>query len=94
MAENSAIEWTDHTFNPWTGCTKVSPGCANCYAESMSRRFQHLGNWGPGAERKRTSMANWRKPLNWNRKATRWACVGKKAAGRELDGRTWDEVPS
>lgn len=32
MAENSKIEWTDHTFNPWIGCTKVSPGCANCYA--------------------------------------------------------------
>lgn len=32
MAENSKIEWTDHTFNPWIGCTKVSPGCKNCYA--------------------------------------------------------------
>ena len=34
MAENSAIEWTDHTFNPWTGCTKVSPGCDHCYADA------------------------------------------------------------
>lgn len=34
MAENTAIEWADHTFNPWTGCTKVSPGCDHCYAEA------------------------------------------------------------
>ena len=69
MGENSAIEWTDHTFNPWTGCTRVSPGCQNCYAERQANRFEHLGDWGPGAERKRTSEANWRKPLAWNRKA-------------------------
>ena len=34
MAENSKIEWTDHTFNPWEGCQKVGPGCDNCYAEA------------------------------------------------------------
>lgn len=67
MGENSRIEWCDHTFNPWTGCTKVSPGCAKCYAETMSRRLPQLGRWGPGGERKRTSAANWRKPLSWNR---------------------------
>lgn len=73
MGENSPIEWTDHTWNPWTGCTRVSEACRNCYAESMARRFPHLGDWGPGAERKRTSEANWRKPLAWNRKAQREA---------------------
>jgi protein gp37 len=36
MGENSAIEWTDHTFNPWIGCTKVSPGCDRCYAETLA----------------------------------------------------------
>lgn len=71
MGERTEISWTDHTFNPWTGCTKVSPGCANCYAETMCNRFPHLGEWGPGAERKRTSEANWRKPLGWARKARR-----------------------
>jgi DNA repair photolyase len=35
MGENSAIEWTDHTFNPWIGCQHVSPGCDHCYAETM-----------------------------------------------------------
>ena len=35
MGSNSKIEWCDHTFNPWMGCTKVSQGCANCYAEQL-----------------------------------------------------------
>lgn len=69
MGEVTEISWCDMTFNPWSGCTKVSPGCANCYAETMCNRFPHLGNWGPGADRLRTSEANWRKPLAWNNKA-------------------------
>ena len=40
MSDNSAIEWTDATWNPVTGCTKVSPGCANCYAERFAERFR------------------------------------------------------
>lgn len=40
MAERSAIEWTDSTWNPVTGCTKVSPGCAHCYAEAFAERFR------------------------------------------------------
>lgn len=68
MSENSKIEWTDHTFNPWTGCTKVSPGCAHCYAESWSKR-SGIVEWGPGKPRRRTSEANWRQPLKWNRLA-------------------------
>lgn len=66
--EGSKIEWCDHTFNPWVGCTKVSPGCAHCYAEAMNKRFKG-GNWGPGAPRRRTSEANWRKPVQWNKTA-------------------------
>lgn len=71
MAENSKIEWTDHTFNPWEGCQKVGPGCDHCYAETRNARFGggQAVNWGPGAPRKRTSAANWRKPLAWNRDA-------------------------
>lgn len=68
MAENSNIEWTDHTFNPWVGCTKVSPACDHCYAETWDKRFN--GNrWGAKASRTRTSKANWRKPLQWNKQA-------------------------
>lgn len=70
MAENSKIEWTDHTFNPWTGCTKVSPGCDHCYAESWAKRSGTV-RWGAGEPRRRTTGANWRLPLRWNAQAER-----------------------
>ncbi len=44
MSENSAIEWTEATWNPVTGCTKVSPGCKFCYAERMAHRLQAMGS--------------------------------------------------
>lgn len=72
MAENSGIEWTDHTINFWWGCSKVSPACANCYAETRDKQFHpaHLdGNhglplvashWGPNAPRLlRVEAARW-----------------------------------
>lgn len=65
MGESTHIQWTDHTFNPWEGCTKVSPGCTNCYAESRNHRFGN-DNWGKGKPRRRTSAANWKLPLEWN----------------------------
>jgi protein gp37 len=69
MAENSKIEWTDHTFNPWTGCTKVSPGCDHCYAEGWAKRSGAV-QWGD-SPRRRTTEANWRLPLKWNAQAER-----------------------
>ncbi len=48
MADKSAIEWTDATRNPVTGCTKVSPGCAHCYAEAITLRFKRGGAFLPG----------------------------------------------
>lgn len=69
MGEQTAIEWCDHTFNPWIGCTKVSPACDNCYAEAlMSGRLGRVA-WGSGAPRDRTAPANWKEPGRWNRKA-------------------------
>ncbi len=44
MSDNSSIEWTEATWNPVTGCTKIGPGCKNCYAERMSRRLHAMGN--------------------------------------------------
>ena len=76
MGENSAIEWCDHTFNPWEGCQKVSPGCDHCYAEARDKRFTGGALWGPHASRRRTCPANWAKPLKWNRQA---AAAGKRA---------------
>lgn len=43
MASNSSIEWTESTWNPVTGCTKISPGCKNCYAECMAKRLMAMG---------------------------------------------------
>jgi protein gp37 len=71
MAENSKIEWTDHTFNPWVGCAKVSPGCKNCYAETlMDQRYGRV-KWGVNGTRSRTAPGNWKQPLKWNRDAER-----------------------
>lgn len=68
MGEGTAIEWADHTFNPWIGCAKISAACTNCYAEAYADR------WHPGSdlwrgERRRTSDATWRQPLRWQRQA-------------------------
>lgn len=68
MAENSGIEWTNHTFNPWMGCTKISAACDHCYAEVQTARFKQV-EWGPHAARKRTSDTYWKTPLKWNRQA-------------------------
>lgn len=66
MGEYSKIEWTDHTFNPWRGCSKVSAGCANCYAESMAKRFPEIhGIWGDGGTRIIASPAMWNNPVKW-----------------------------
>lgn len=65
MGENTKIEWADHTFNPWMGCTRVSPACDNCYAaDLMDKRYGRV-RWGAGEQRVRTK--DWSKPRKWNR---------------------------
>lgn len=66
--ENSKIEWTDHTWNPWVGCTKVSPACDNCYAESWAKRSGNPELWQ--GVRRMTRAANWSKPYKWNEGST------------------------
>ncbi len=88
MGENSKIEWTDHTFNPWVGCQKVSAGCANCYAErEMTRKPRWANAWGPPAtsERLRTTEAYWRKPFIWQRKAEESGTTAKVFCGSLCD---------
>lgn len=68
MSANSSIEWTDHTYNPWWGCTKVSPGCDNCYASTLSTRYG-FDVWGPDAPRRFFGDSHWAEPLKWNRDA-------------------------
>ena len=75
MAENSKIEWTHHTFNPWMGCTKVAPGCQNCYAEEMMDGRLGKVKWGANGTRVKTSETYWRQPLKWNGEA---AAAGKR----------------
>ena len=79
--KDSKIEWTDHTFNLWIGCTKVSPGCANCYAASLDHRWGH-DSWGPGKLRRRTSADYWTQPLTWDRAAA-WNTRDAEACGRD-----------
>lgn len=69
MGSGSKIEWCDASFNPWVGCTKISPACDNCYAESWAKR-SGLVKWGDNP-RRRTSTANWNQPLRWNTDAAR-----------------------
>jgi protein gp37 len=73
MAEESAISWTDATFNPWMGCARVSPACENCYAETLVTTRMRLPVWGPPktTARKRTAAANWAKPRAWDRAAAK-----------------------
>jgi len=71
MAENTKIEWATHTFNPWVGCTKISPACDHCYAEGWAKRTGNTDLWQ--GERRRTSVANWRKPLKWQADAAKLA---------------------
>jgi protein gp37 len=67
MSANSRIEWTDHTFNPWWGCTKISPGCGNCYAAEFAGRYGF--GWGRDAQRRVFGEKHWAEPLKWNKKA-------------------------
>jgi protein gp37 len=76
MAQTTKIEWTDHTFNPWRGCTHAvvgdgtHPGCDHCYAEQLSQRNPGtLGVWGAEGQRVRGTDSYWRLPLKWNKAA-------------------------
>src|SRR5579859_7187687 len=67
MAENTKIQWTDHTFNGWLGCTRVGAGCLNCYAEYLMDVRYHHAKWGPKGTRSKTKT--WGQPKRWNQRA-------------------------
>ena len=86
MGETTGIGWTNHTWAPWWGCTKVSVGpqgaCENCYAEALDTRFGG-DHWGVGKPRREMSEAHWRQPLKWDRAA---AAAGEtRTQARYLD---------
>lgn len=65
VAEHSEISWTDATFNPWIGCTRISPGCLHCYAARDNERRKWVSAWD--AERRRTKT--WNDPIRWDKQA-------------------------
>lgn len=92
MGKETNIAWTDSTFNPWIGCTNVSPGCNNCYAEVLDHRFG--GNhWGKGAPRRVTGEAYWKQPLHWNKQAREANEVTRVFCGSQCDVMD-DEAPA
>jgi len=86
VAEATAIAWTRSTFNPWIGCTEVSPGCDACYARELDKRHRYGGgtHWGAGVPRFETSDSYWKRPLKWNETAER-----ERASGKIEDGSLW-----
>jgi protein gp37 len=70
VAENSGIQWTHHTWNPWRGCVEVSEGCRSCYAREFAKRNPAvLGAWGKDEPRPLASEGYMNKPFTWARKA-------------------------
>lgn len=93
MGKTTGITWTDATFNPWIGCTKVSQGCKLCYAETQNKRYNWAPDgWGPGKPRKRTSEANWKKPIEWAKQAAKGG-VTRRVFCASLADVFDDEVP-
>lgn len=72
MSEVTIIAWTDHTFNPWMGCEKVSAGCKNCYAATLTKNRMGLDLWGPpDTTARQVTKAPWQNVVKWNRDAER-----------------------
>ena len=67
MADQTSISWADATFNPWIGCTRVSPACDHCYAARDNERRKWVDGWGSGVPRHRTN--SWGDPRKWDRQA-------------------------
>jgi protein gp37 len=76
MGDKTLISWTDHTFNPWWGCARWSPGCKNCYADTLARRWGMDDLWHKHGPRRMMSENQWRQPARWNREA---AAAGVRA---------------
>jgi protein gp37 len=74
MGKHTGIAWTDHTWNPWWGCARVSPGCEHCYAEAWAKRTGYGGKslpllWGAASDRRFFGAKHWDEPRKWNRAA-------------------------
>ena len=83
MGVDSKIEWTDHTFNPWWGCVRVSSACEHCYAATLARQFGV--EWGAKAARRFFGLKHWNEPLRWNAAAIKAGRVDSVFCGSMCD---------
>ncbi len=84
MSKNTPIEWCHHTFNPWHGCTKVSPACDHCYAEALSHRYG-FKIWGQDVGRRFFGDKHWHEPFKWNDAAERGQVRARVFCGSMCD---------
>lgn len=84
MGETTEIIWAESTFNPWWGCSKVSEGCAHCYAESFSKRVG-FKIWGRDAERRFFGEKHWAEPLRWDAAARKRGVMHRVFCGSMCD---------
>lgn len=91
MSEKTSIAWTDATFNIAWGCTKISPGCAHCYADDLSARYGH-DVWGPSKPRRTFGAKHWAEPLKWDRQAAK-AGVRKRVFCSSMCD-VWEDHPT
>lgn len=91
MGADSKIEWCDHSFNAWWGCTHDGPECDHCYAESFAKRTGHAV-WGHDAPRRFFGDAHWAEPLAWEKEAAKSSkecfvfCSSMSDIGERLPG--------
>ena len=71
MGKDSAISWTDHTFNPWWGCVEVSPACDNCYARELAVTRWKFDVWGKDKPRRFFTDKHWNEPVKWDAAAAK-----------------------
>lgn len=106
MGSKTEIEWAEASWNPLGGCRRVSPGCSNCYAETIANRFSREGlpyhglakdgRWTGASRINRERLAD---PLRWKRPRAMFnrdeivLRIGKKRAGRLLDGLEHNAFP-
>lgn len=90
MGKVSGIEWTDATWNPWLGCTKVSPGCRNCYAERIEERYGR-----DFSQVRRTAYRTFNSPMRWERPRMIFTCSMSDFFHKDADDwreEVWDII--
>jgi protein gp37 len=84
MGKDSKISWTDHSYNPWHGCTPISPACDHCYARRLAERTGH-NVWGHDAPRRFFGEKHWGEPLKWDRNAQKEGTRARVFCGSMCD---------